>query len=575
MLLRQMLYRCEPAFLNIIASYWLKLRSTPNYEELIRMLCARMGDPAVLRQKLNSPEGAELQPPLQFLIQNNGIVEAETFEEAFGPFRVAGTDKIIRGKMWQNPVSLTEKLRYRGLIFREIRPVGNELKDCYILPEDQLKLLSGIIPADKQTSAPAPTLTVRPAIPSETAFVSPPDNSLPDLFCLTLALRRDGRPLAYPGLDAPDAYSRFLEMLCTEGPFFGDQGDPDSEAIRSFLVQNRTAAKIQMIRIWLEAPGYDELSESPEISVLEAPVYSKPEPRKVILSLLKTLQPEGWFSVNGLLAAVKKADPQFLRRSFGENRGQLRDRDGNDLSGIGSWFQLEGAWLRFLLSGPLNWLGLIQCAYTDRERRELSAFRVTQDMNFYLSEAAQPETAESILSKPNLEQALPTISGDGELACSGKVPRYFRYMAARYAEPEKVNGDRVILRITPASLSRAEAAGLTRTSLLTLLRRFSKNKVPPSLERMLSAEGNASHTALIYSATILTVPDEEILAELLNTTRLEKWIFQQINPSSVLIDPKGITEIRRFLMEREMFVDVEHREQVKSKREEGKGKKYR
>ena len=61
---------------------------------------------------------------------------------------------------------------------------------------------------------------------------------------------------------------------------------------------------------------------------------------------------------------------------------------------------------------------------------------------------------------------------------------------------------------------------------------------------------------MIYSATILTVPDEAILTELLNTSRLEKWILQQINPTSILIDPKGIPEIRRFLMERELFVDV-------------------
>ena len=73
---------------------------------------------------------------------------------------------------------------------------------------------------------------------------------------------------------------------------------------------------------------------------------------------------------------------------------------------------------------------------------------------------------------------------------------------------------------------------------------------------MLSAPENASKMAMIYSATILTVPDEGILADLLDTSRLEKWILQQINPTSILIDPKGIPEIRRFLMERELFVDV-------------------
>lgn len=556
MLLRQMLYRCEPRFLNIIASNWLNLRSTPNYEELIRMLCERMTDPAILRQKLNTPEYQELISPLQHLIQNDGIVKTEQFEAAFGAFRIAGIDRIMREKMWKAPASLTEKLWYRGLIFREIRPLEGELIDCYILPEDLLKVLSGIIPVQTSAVAPAAVLSVRPAIPSETIFVDPEDRSLPDLFCLALALRRDDRPVSFPDLDVSDAYIRFLEVLLAEGSFFAKDQTPDSESIRSFLIHNRTAAKIRLLRIWRKSQNYNELFESPEITVLTAPDFPAKDPRRTILDLLNNISSDTWMSVNGFIAAVKKAKPRFLRGTFREDRWQLQDPEENDLSGIGSWYQLEGAYLRFLLSGPLSWMGLVQCAYTDKTHKELSAFRISQDIRFYLAESAQPETAEAILSKPNLEQARPTISGDGEIACSTKVPRYFRYMAARYAEIEKVGIDRALFRITPASLSDAERAGLNRSSLLSLLKRFSGDKVPPSLERMLSAPENASKTALIYSATILTVPDEVILADLLDTSRLEKWILQQINPTSILIDPKGIPEIRRFLMERELFVDV-------------------
>ena len=63
--------------------------------------------------------------------------------------------------------------------------------------------------------------------------------------------------------------------------------------------------------------------------------------------------------------------------------------------------------------------------------------------------------------------------------------------------------------------------------------------------------------ATIYNATILTIPNETVFAELLNTPRFEKWILQQINLTSLVIDPKGIGEIRRFLMEHEIFVDIQ------------------
>ena len=173
-----------------------------------------------------------------------------------------------------------------------------------------------------------------------------------------------------------------------------------------------------------------------------------------------------------------------------------------------------------------------------------------------MQESSQAELSQEIVAKPNLEQAVPVISGDGAIGCSTKVPRYFRYMAARYCEIESLKGENVTLRITPASLADAESRNLTRSAFLALLKRFSKDKLPPALEHMLSGTGSTPIPAAIYTATILTIPDTSVLRELTENPRYEKWLLQQINPTSLLIDPKGIAEIRRFLMEHEMFVDV-------------------
>ena len=74
---------------------------------------------------------------------------------------------------------------------------------------------------------------------------------------------------------------------------------------------------------------------------------------------------------------------------------------------------------------------------------------------------------------------------------------------------------------------------------------------------MLSSGEKTIIPATIYNATVLTVPQPEILTDLLNTSRLEKWILQQINENSLMIDPKGIDEFRRYLMEKEIFVDIQ------------------
>ena len=557
MLLRQLLYRCEIRFLPVIASHWLKLESTPNYEELIRLICSRLLDQKTLPAYLKSAEGAEILPWLSRLMAKSGQEPAEQFEEAAGHFRVAGIEKILREKMWLTPISATEKLYYRGLIFRENRIVDGILQECYILPEDLQKLLASFINTGYSAAVDLPPIIIRPAIPSETVKVAEPDKKLPDVISLAAGLKRDGKEVRIPGLELSPEYKRFLRMLLHDGGLFPKDGDADPEAIRRFLVRNRTAARIRLCTVWRRSAGYDELSETPELTVLTPPAYDPADCRGFILRLLCSLETDTWWSINGLINGIKAKYPQFLRSRFAEGSWQINDKDGNDLHGNSSWFQLEGAYLRFLLSGPLQWLGITRLSYAETGQPP-AAFRIDGDGIFLLRESESETISEEILNRPNSEIDTPKISGDGVITCTNRVPRYFRFMAVRYCGiADYKKNDITVFRVTPSGLNQAEANGLSCSAFLTLLQRFSRNNVPPSLARMLNTRESLSAPATIYSATILTIPNKAVLEELLETSRLEKWILQQINPTSLLIDPKGIGEIRRFLMEKEIFVDVQ------------------
>ena len=560
MLLRQMLYRTEIRFLPVIASFWLRLQSTPNYEELIRMLCERMLDRKILQRFSENEEYSDLLNGIRLLISGGGQVEVERFEESMGPFRVAGLEKILREKMWQSPISVTEKLWYRGIIYRQDRMIDGAVKECYIVPDDLLQRFSLLIPPENGTELKnkQPDVTVRPAIPSETKHVSPEENKLIDVFCLAAALKRDEKPLIIPGLEISDNYQRFLEMLLKDGGFFTGSTDVDTEAIRSFLIQNRTAAQIHLTAAWRKASEYCELTETDELTVLQLPKFDYQKPRERVIQIISSLEGDTWWSLNGLINAVKNSFPMFLRNSFSEEQWRITDKEGNDLNGMGAWYQLEGAYLRFLLLGPLQWLGVVRIGYADLDGKEAAAFRISKNGLFLLTESENDVIPEKILAKPNLEQDLPGISSDGAISCSNKVPRYFRYMCARYCEIDSFNKhNTTVFQITPSSLGNASSKGLKRTAFLQLLLRFSRNKVPPALENMLSVSNKSELPAVIYNATILSVPDENIFRDLLEASRLGKWILQQINPTSVLIDPKGIKDIRRFLMEKEIFVDIQ------------------
>ena len=559
MLLRQMLYRTEIRLLPVIAGFWVRSPGPADYEELIRLLCDRMSEPALLRKMLGSPDKTDLAAGLKYLSEHKGIETADTYEKLFGSMRIAGIEKTLREKYWKAPVSTTEKLFYRGFIFRESRPVDNGLKDSYILPEDLNALLRSILKdvkaPDAHISAP---LIIRPAAPSETEAVAPIYGDLPDLFTLAAGLKRSKQPLHFPGKNISAANSEFIEMLLSESGMFSSKSDVNTEMIRRHMVQNRTAARLDLIRIWRQSGRYNEIAEDKDhFTVTLMPDFSPEEPRKALLKIIESLPPDTWWSLSGFIAAVKNSYPLFLRNSFSDNHGTILDPDGNDLSGIGSWYQFEGPYIQFLLFGPLQWLGIVQTAYTDKSFNEPSAFRISSEGQFFLIESSQPETSQMILNKPNLETAAPIIASDGAVTCSNAVPRYFRYMAARCCEIEKIRGESCVFRITPNSLSEAEKEGISKDAFLALLKRFAKRALPPSLERMLSADKKSVLPATIYNAYILTVPQQETLEELLETARLEKWIIQKINQNSLMIDPKGIDEIRRFLMEKEIFVDIQ------------------
>ena len=557
MLLRQMLYRTELRLLPVIASYWINIKTKPNYEELIRMLCVRMLDPDKQKIFFDSPSGKELVPAFSELLQRDGIETVERFEEAFGPLRFAGIDKILREKYWTAPVSITEKLWYRGLIFRENRIICSEPRECYIIPEDLRRVIQQFVTDANPVTNPHEDFTVRPAIPAETKSVNPLNNSIPDFATISAALLRDKRSLDFPGANLSEKYIKFIESTLHEAFSFESDTETEVNSIRNFLVQNRTSAKIQLIGFWRNNISYDELSECEKLNIVDLPDYDKKSPRETIIRFISELPSDVWWSINGFISSVKKTDPLFLRKNLQHNRSQILDIEGNDLSGIGSWYQLEGAYIRYLLLGPLQWLGLIQIAYTDKSHNEASAFRIDRDTAFFLSESIEEQVSGSIRSKPNLETAFPIISSDGAISCGTGVPRYFRYMAVRFCEIENIKGEILTLRITPASLARAESRGLSRSSFLNLLKRFTGNRIPKSLERMLDSSEIKALPATIYNATILTIPNETVFAELLNTPRFEKWILQQINLTSLVIDPKGIGEIRRFLMEHEIFVDIQ------------------
>ena len=194
------------------------------------------------------------------------------------------------------------------------------------------------------------------------------------------------------------------------------------------------------------------------------------------------------------------------------------------LRGFECWDQVDGALLRYLITGPLHWLGILELASAEPGSPP-TAFRLSPW-------AARLLKGEPVEGLPEENQTL-RISSDARLRAPLLLPRPVRYQIARFSRWEKATETDYAYRITVASLKRAREQGLSVPHLLTLLRRHASS-VPPSLVKALDRwEANGSEVR-IEQALILRLRTPEMLKEL-RASRAARFLGDPLGPTVIIV----------------------------------------
>jgi hypothetical protein len=163
--------------------------------------------------------------------------------------------------------------------------------------------------------------------------------------------------------------------------YWTNRTSPHPEPTRSFLEASRPAALPKLVKAWLESSRFDELRLVPGLKLEGELEYDPARPRRLVLDFLSTipgLQPgekRPFWSLVAFLEAVRYSHPEFLRPSGDYDSWLIRDVHRDEfLRGFEHWEDVEGALLRFMLTGPLHWLGILDLASPAPEE-EVSAFR--------------------------------------------------------------------------------------------------------------------------------------------------------------------------------------------------------
>jgi Helicase conserved C-terminal domain len=519
--------------LRIVTKLWGSELKNQDISSAILHLNTLLLKPALVKEMVASLP-VEVKTALDDLIQHAGRLPWAQFSRAYGEVREMGPAKRDRERPFDQPVSPAESLWYRALVARAFfdSPAGPE--EFAYIPDDLLKLIP------RGTGTEQPTYG-RQASTLEYASVSKVNDRILDHACTLLAALR-------LGIGIPDEYvstggelftSTFMiSVLIAEGLLDNDS-QPIPEPMRIFLEARRGEALRQIFIAWKQSSTTNELSLLPD-RVIEGNWVNDPlRTRRTILDYIITVPTGTWWSLNSFISAIKQHNPDFQRPAGDYDSWFIRSCISSEyLRGFKHWDEVDGRLIKYIITGPLHWLGVLDLAYPEGGQ-EVTAFRLSGWSKALLNDKA-PE------GLPVEEEPL-VVRSDARLSARRLVPRRVRYQVARFCDWVKETPDEYQYRISPGSLARARQQGLSVSQLVALLTRHAK-VVPPSLIKALERWENQGSEARLEQMVVLRVVSEDILLAL-RKSRASRFLGESLGPTSVAVKAGAFDKVLGALAE--------------------------
>ena len=290
-------------------------------------------------------------------------------------------------------------------------------------------------------------------------------------------------------------------------------------------------------RLWLESPFWNEMLYLPEVIVRPGPNPLDPaheeviRARQVLMERILDEQVETWHGISSFIARTKLYAPYLLfprqygaradRYSVGSNpygwdfrlrRGWLTHREG--------WHQVEGGFIRAVVLGPLQWLGLVDIkneGNTPAFRLAPGALLVNNDVQHTVKEVPWGR----LIVQPNFE-----------LIALAPVSEALLIRLDRFAE--RLGLEHIAqYRITKASVTGAIQMGLHAETIQAVLEEAAGPgvEIPQNVHySLLEWERQARRIELWQGAILLEVDEAGLLDELLTNEETRGLLGRRLSP---------------------------------------------
>ena len=581
--LMQSLQGFDLGHLQIIAQFWgFDLEDRDLKRVQIQLVNQLLNSPLLSEIVMSMPEDAAIA--FLDLIKHQGQLTRAVFTRRYGEIREMGPARRDRERPYElNNANPAETLFYRGLISRAFFDTPSGPQELVFIPEDMLakciqENITEILKRDSNSrfenkldnkmNRLHELVLGRPAHPIEYSYNIMAQDGILDLATTLLAALRSQKNIATleeifkETSSYPLSASLLMKLLQSAG-LVDVEEKPLLDLTRHFLEISRAEAMSLLFRGWLNSVIFDEIRLLPRIAAAGEWHNDPLIARETVLSFLKSIpfpvsestdEIKLWWSLDALIEGIHQVHPDFLRPDGDYDSWYLRDEtSGQYLRGFEHWHRIEGQLIRFVICGPLYWLGLVDLGFATipEEGKPIvaSSFRFSQ-WAYYLLSHEPPKGLPAEVEKLQ-------ILSDGRVFCPRLAPRSVRYQLARFCDWEGYDPGRgeYKYRISTYGLALARKQGLRVGQLISIMRHQAKT-VPPGLIRALERWEKGENPIRISRLVVLRVKDPATL-QVLRSSKAGRFLGEPIGNTAVVVKSGAREKVQAILLEMGYLADVE------------------
>ncbi len=446
--------------------------------------------------------------------------------------------------------AIPQSLLHRGVLFRSLISSGPLTGEVYHLPEEVLQALPR--PDLKVDPGPRAILDLRP--PPTLVYQCDPSF---DLFALASFLRRQHTVPAPRDRDQAtgvrlDRFQdemaalvhevapchpldrwRFLAHLGLRAGVLERLGGNlvPTRAMQDLMDQDRDVA-LRLWKTYLRDPTWNDVVRS---GAVRTEVVGRPSDpataRRELTGLLAILEAGEWVTPSSLIAMVRSVAPDFLRQRYEDSASGLLDlASGAVLSGPASWEKVEGTTIRYMLAGPLYWLGIVAWGVSNDGTETVS---LTEH-----GAACLRETSPALRPRPEHASV-----GDDLVV---RVPRKAHLGLLYRLEPYLTlvsRGHISVYRLSQSSFGEAVQSGGSAQELTRLLGQLTGGPLPASVTNPIAEWTSRVGQVQVRPVVLLSTADDEVARCIASAERLAPMIREKLGARAFVVSGSQVDEL--------------------------------